>query len=182
MLRFSDLRPSCFRRTGSIGPWLNRRSLPTTLATLAASCALLALPHESTAERLTNAEITIVSFGSVSGEVTDCGCRAHPKGGLDIRSGYVDWLREENVPFLHVDLGNFTAVKDNTRSLLTHFLWDAMEEMDVDGDAGPRELEYWSRQLRPHANTTISRGPPSNACDGGRTLGSYGRSSSSGTV
>ncbi|MCB9466470.1 MAG: hypothetical protein H6682_22435 [Candidatus Eisenbacteria bacterium] len=142
MLRFSDLNRS---RLGLLRLGLLRLGfLCPGFLRLGFLFAFLALPQQSSAERLTNADVTIVSFGSVNGEVTDCGCRAHPKGGLDIRSGYVDWLREEKVPFLHVDLGNFIGVKESTRDLLTHFLWDAMEEMGVDAvTPGPRELEQW---------------------------------------
>lgn len=114
------------------------------LAVMIAPIALLSMTHPARGERLSNADVTFISFGSVNGEITDCGCKSNPKGGLDFRAGIVDSLRGSNVPFLHVDLGNFTSTTEHTKDALTRFVWEAMEETEVAATTpGPRELQEW---------------------------------------
>jgi len=120
-------------------------SRPLLFAMLAATTSLFWVASPVRSARLTNADVTFVSFGSVNGEVADCGCKARPKGGLDLRAGYIDWLRNENVPFLHLDLGNFSSTTEHTKEALTRFVWEAMEEMEVAATTpGPRELQEWA--------------------------------------
>lgn len=92
-----------------------------------------------------NAAVRIVSYGSVQGELRDCGCKSHPKGGLAWRSAWQDTIATSGAGWLQLDLGNFAAVgEDSAADLKTRFLWTKMQELGVDAAAiGDRELSMW---------------------------------------
>ncbi|MEZ4653666.1 MAG: hypothetical protein R3E12_08765 [Candidatus Eisenbacteria bacterium] len=109
----------------------------------------LSLPsvgHAEDANPTRSGDVTlhIVSFGAVHGEISDCGCKTDPKGGLDLRWGYVGSLLEAGVPVLHLDAGNFFSNQEFGAEEVTRFLWDAMQKMELDATTpGKRELGNW---------------------------------------
>lgn len=123
--------------------WIPPEAKPTF--TLAPFLLALAASPLLAASREANAQLDLISFGSLNGEITDCGCKSLPKGGLPYRKGLVDSLRTAGVPFLHLDLGNFANEIEPVNEKVTRFIWDAMAEMEVDATTpGPRELEQWA--------------------------------------
>jgi 5'-nucleotidase / UDP-sugar diphosphatase len=97
------------------------------------------------AGRHQNADVTLVSFGSMQGELVTCGCHASPKGGLARRSTIIDSLVTANNPFLHLELGDFSKLDDISGDYETRFIWSILRKTGVNAVApGPRELTMWS--------------------------------------
>lgn len=123
---------------------VRRLGLSRIVIGLAALSLSLAATRTFGAQREENARLDILSFGSLHGEITDCGCKSDPRGGLPYRMGLADSLRAADVPFLHLDLGNFANEVQGVNEMVTRFIWDAMANMEVDATTpGPRELEQW---------------------------------------
>lgn len=95
--------------------------------------------------RTMNAELNIVSFGSINGELDDCGCKSQPKGGLPWRSALIDGLRLHERPTLQLDMGNFASTEEEgAGEIKTRFMWEAMGRLGVDAiTLGTRELALW---------------------------------------
>ena len=97
-------------------------------------------------------------------------------------------MKDSGIPALHLDLGNFAAVKTGTETVRTPFLWQALSDLEVDATTvGPAELAQWalidslerglpipmvtSNLFRTSAETDSSAGtPPTVAPAGERTL------------
>jgi 2',3'-cyclic-nucleotide 2'-phosphodiesterase (5'-nucleotidase family) len=88
------------------------------LIALTAGCAAL---HPG--GRKQNASVTLVSFGSLQGELVTCGCHASPKGGLARRATMVDSLAARAEPFLHLELGDFSKIDEDSGDFETRFIW-----------------------------------------------------------
>jgi 2',3'-cyclic-nucleotide 2'-phosphodiesterase (5'-nucleotidase family) len=68
----------------------------------------------------------------------------------------LDSLRTKNIPFIQADLGNFCSTHANVDVVLNGFIWDTMEELEVDVTTpGPREFQYWDAYSEMIARGTI---------------------------
>ncbi len=95
------------------------------------------------AGRIMNADLTLVSFGSIDGELTDCGCHSHPRGGLPWRAGLIDSLTNLEKPLLQLDLGNFAPLVGDAAEFKMRFLWEKMAELGVHATTpGAAELHH----------------------------------------
>jgi 2',3'-cyclic-nucleotide 2'-phosphodiesterase (5'-nucleotidase family) len=102
-----------------------------------------ASPCAAAEPRSGNVELTLISFGSLQGDVEMCGCHRGPKGGIARRAAWLDSLSAGN-HFVQFDLGDFASVKQGTAEFETRFIWGMMERMKVAATAiGPRELSVW---------------------------------------
>jgi 5'-nucleotidase / UDP-sugar diphosphatase len=127
--------------------------LLTCLAAAVPGCAGVH-PHD----RRQDARVTLVSFGSVQGELVTCGCHASPKGGLARRAVVIDSLVAKGEPFLHLELGDFAKLDDVTGDFETRFLWRTLETERLDAVCpGPRELNFWGtvRDLLSHSRVPL---------------------------
>lgn len=89
--------------------------------------------------------LEIISFGSLHGDLTPCGCRI-PRGGLPRRSQVVKSLQEAGTPYLHLDLGDFTKEDEASGTFVTNFIWQTYQKMDVAAvGVGPMELNAWTQ-------------------------------------
>jgi len=50
-------------------------------------------------------KVILLYSTAVSGELTDCGCKGHPRGGLARKSKYINGLRDANDHLVHLDGG-----------------------------------------------------------------------------
>ncbi len=101
------------------------------------------MPDEAAAGAPEADVLEIVSFGSLRGDLTPCGCRI-PRGGLPRRSQVVKSLEESGTPYLHLDLGDFTKEDEVSGEFVTGFLWKAFQAMNVHAvGVGPMELSAW---------------------------------------
>lgn len=70
-------------------------------------------PHSDAFKNLLGTDdgagLAIFYGGDTRGKIEDCGCRAHPMGGLARLAGYAQGFRETYpaTPFLEVNVGNF---------------------------------------------------------------------------
>ncbi len=119
--------------------------LALTLALALGAAAGDAAGAGANSKRTMNAELNIVSFGSINGELDDCGCKSQPKGGLPWRSAVMDGLRLYERPMLQLDMGNFASTEEEgAGEIKTRFLWEAMGRLGVDAiTLGTRELALW---------------------------------------
>ncbi len=122
----------------------DRRTLIMSLVLFAALMAGIApLPDESAVSAAGPDVLEIVSFGSLRGDLTPCGCRI-PRGGLPRRSQVIKSLEESGTPYLHLDLGDFTKEDEVSGEFVTGFLWKAFQAMNVHAvGVGPMELNAW---------------------------------------
>jgi hypothetical protein len=79
---------------------------------LSSLTAFLLSTTPARAGRHQNSDVTLVSFGSMQGELVTCGCHASPKGGLARRSAIIDSLVTAKNPFLHLELGDVSKIDD----------------------------------------------------------------------
>jgi 5'-nucleotidase / UDP-sugar diphosphatase len=91
-----------------------------------------------------NVDVTLISFGSLQGDVQICGCHLGPKGGMARRAAYLDALTAKGSAFLQLDLGDFSSIKEGISEFETRFAWEMMEKLKVQATAaGARELTMW---------------------------------------
>ncbi len=122
----------------------SRQKTAATLALLSWMATVLG-PIPAQAGRHQNADVTLVSFGSMQGELVTCGCHASPKGGLARRAAIIDSLEAAKNPFLHLELGDFSKIDDITGDYETRFIWSILEKTGVRAiSPGPRELTMWN--------------------------------------
>ncbi len=121
---------------------MNRRFFFCLALSLLILAAWISVPAQ--AARRGPAEITLLSFGSMRGELVTCGCRSMPKGGLARRAALVDSLRTAGTPFLHLELGDFSQIDGQDPAFETGFIWSMLERTGVDAVAfGPRDFAMW---------------------------------------
>lgn len=85
--------------------------------------------------------LTVVFHGSVHGEVTDCGCKKKPLGGIARRAELLSQIRAEQPAVALLDGGNLFGRNDEEWSRRTEFLVDETARLDYDGfGLGPWDL------------------------------------------
>lgn len=88
--------------------------------------------------------VHLVALGSLEGQFEPCGCEPEPRGGLARRAGALAQLRARGEPVLHLDLGNSSEVRGESRDLTNRFIWDTLAHLHLDAAmVGERELENW---------------------------------------
>ncbi len=88
--------------------------------------------------------ISLISFGSLQGDVEMCGCHRGPKGGIARRVSWLADVEKQDPDYVQLDLGNFASVKDAVAETETAFVWKMMEKLQVASTAlGPREMTSW---------------------------------------
>jgi len=106
------------------------------------------LSRGRSAESQSNRDLHLVSFGALGGEPWGHFDGAGLNGSIAQRASYIDSLETNRVPFLHLDLGNFSSFthRETQNEKITEFIWDSMVDMKVDASTpGPFELENWSQ-------------------------------------
>ena len=131
--------------------------LPTSFAASMRRCSFLiavcvmGCASAPRLERSVNAEVVLLSFGSLQGEFTSEQGHAGDAGGLARRAGYLKALRERAGNVLHLDLGDFTTPPSgrDSRWVSTDLVWDQMISMGVDASVpGALELTDWRDYVR----------------------------------
>ncbi|MFN8549576.1 MAG: hypothetical protein U0527_16785 [Candidatus Eisenbacteria bacterium] len=125
-------------------PHFLRRLTQFALCALSLSGCAGTLQHE---RRAMNAEVVLLSFGSVLGQFHTEGGHAGNVGGLARRAALVRSLRAQSGEVLHLDLGDFTATPeavDRGDWVSTEAVWDGVIAMGLDATIpGANELTDW---------------------------------------
>ena len=94
-------------------------------------------------------ELILVYLTDVKGEIEECGCKGHPRGGLARRATVLDGIWKKGKPVLQVDAGDLFGAHTQADREQTKFLCAELGALGLDAiGLGEQDLNYGLDFLR----------------------------------
>ncbi|MBK7047605.1 MAG: bifunctional metallophosphatase/5'-nucleotidase [bacterium] len=94
-------------------------------------------------------ELVLVYLTDVKGEIEECGCKGHPRGGLARRATVLDGIWKKGKPVLQVDAGDLFGAHTQADREQTKFLCAELGALGLDAiGLGEQDLNYGLEFLR----------------------------------